>query len=585
MTPKEHVMVRRVDRVLKATFHRKWLLAVFALVPLCGIGARAEEPRYFAIRHARIVPVSGPEIKSGTVVIAKGLIVAVGENVSIPPEAWVIEGKGLTVYPGFINALSDLGLGPPPAAPGPAGGGGGAARGQPQQPQPVSHGPQDRPASTPWMNAADELKPDDKRVETWRNAGFTSTLAAPMTGILPGQGAVVNLAGERPGEMVVAAPSALLITLQPLRGFGNFPDSLMGVISYVRQVFLDANWYNQSESIYRAHPAGLERPAYDRTEIVVNDALASGRAVLLPGNTAQEMHRVLLLADRLGARAVIYGGQQGYEDADELAAAKLPVLVNLKWPEKEKDADPEAEEPLRVLRFRDRAPSSPAALQKAGVKFAFYFEGIGAPKDALKNAKKAVDAGLAADAALRAFTLNAAEILGVGDRLGSIEPGKIANLVVTDGDIFNEKTKVKMTFVDGRRYEVREPGRPTAPPTVKLAGKWKISLTGAQGPEEATADLSMEPDGTLAGSLTGVSGAMVGSMGTVSIRDGWVSGNQFSFTLSLTFGGSPIDVIFSGTLEGEQMKGIASGGGASVDFTGSRPSSTAATVNTHQEVE
>jgi imidazolonepropionase-like amidohydrolase len=279
------------------------------------------------------------------------------------------------------------------------------------------------------MNAADELKPDDKRVETWRNAGFTSTLAAPMTGIFPGQGAVVNLAGERPGEMVVAAPSALLITLQPVRGFGNFPDSLMGVIAYVRQVFLDANWYNQSESIYRAHPAGLERPAYDRAEIVVNDALASGRPVLLPGNTAQEMHRVLLLADRLGARTVIYGGQQGYEDADELAAAKVPLLVNLKWPEKEKDADPEAEEPLRVLRFRDRAPSSPAALQKAGVKFAFYFEGMGPPKDALKNAKKAIDAGLAADAALRAFTLSAAEILGVGDRLGSIEPGKIANLV------------------------------------------------------------------------------------------------------------------------------------------------------------
>jgi hypothetical protein len=240
---------------------------------------------------------------------------------------------------------------------------------------------------------------------------------------------------------------------------------------------------------------------------------------------------------------------------------------------------------LRVLRFRDRAPSSPAALQKAGVKFAFYFEGSGAPKDALKNAKKAIDAGLATDAALRAFTLNAAEILGVGDRLGSIEPGRIANLVVTDGDIFNEKTKVKMTFVDGRRYEVREPGRPTAPPAVRLTGKWKITLPGPQGPEEATADLTMAPDGTLSGSLTGISGAMLGSIGTVSIRDGWVSGFQFSFTLSLTVGGSPIDVIFSGTLEGEQMKGTASGGGMSVDFTGSPASSTAAAANTDQEVQ
>jgi len=238
-----------------------------------------------------------------------------------------------------------------------------------------------------------------------------------------------------------------------------------------------------------------------------------------------------------------------------------------------------------VLRFRDRAPSSPAALQKAGVKFAFYYEAMGVPKDALKNAKKAIDAGLPPDAALRAFTLHAAEILGVGDRLGSIEPGKIANLVVTDGDLFNEKTKVKMTFVDGQRYEVHEPGRPTAPPTVRLSGEWKISLTGPQGPEEATANLNMAPDGTLSGSLTGVSCSMLGSMGTVSIREGWVSGNQFSFTLSLNLGGNPIDVTFSGTLEGEQMKGIASGGGVSVDFTGLRPSSTPAAANTDQEVE
>jgi len=560
------------------------VLLVTALALYAAGAARAEEPRYFAIRNAHIVPVSGPEIKRGTVVIAKGLIVAVGENVTIPPEAWVIEGRGLTVYPGFIDALSDLGLGGgAPAGPGGGGGGGGPGRGQ-MQSQTVSQGPQDRPATTPWVNAADELKPDDKRLETWRNAGFTSALATPLTGIFAGQGALVNLAGDRPGEMVVAAPVALLVTLRPVQGFGNFPDSLMGVLSYVRQVYLDANWYREAEAVYNAHPQGLERPAYDRTEIVIDEALRAGRPVLLPGNTAQEVHRALVLADRIGARAVIYGGQQGYTAADELAAAKVPVFVNLKWPEKEKDADPEAEEPLRVLRFRDRAPSSPAALQKAGVKFAFYLEGAGSPKDALKNAKKAIDAGLAKDAAVRAFTLSAAEILGVGDRLGSIEAGKIANLVVADGDLFNEKTKVKMTFVDGRRYVVYEPGRPTEPPTIKLTGKWKLTVNAPQGPQEATADLTMAPDGALTGSVTGASGEIMGSMGTVSISEGWVSGAKFSFTISITIEGSPVDVTFSGTLEGEQMKGTASGGGISVDFTGVHPGGTGAGAAA-QEVE
>jgi len=518
------------------------------------------------------------------VVIAKGLIVAVGEQVTIPPEAWVIEGRGLTVYPGFIDALSDLGLGGgAPTGLGGGAGGGGQGRGQAQA-APVSQGPQDRPATTPWVNAADELRPDDKRLETWRNAGFTSALATPLTGIFAGQGAVVNLAGDRASEMVVAAPAALLVTLQPVRGFGNFPDSLMGVLSYVRQVYLDTNWYGEAETVYTLHPQGLERPPYDRTEIVIGEALRAGRPVLLPANTAQEVHRALVLADRIGARAVIYGGQQGYAAAGELAAAKVPVLLNLKWPEKEKDADPEAEEPLRELRFRDRAPSSPAALQKAGVKFTFYLEGTGSPKDALKNAKKAIDAGLAKDAALRAFTLSAAEILGVGDRLGSIEAGKIANLVVADGDLFNEKTKVKITFIDGRRYEVHEPGRPTEPPTIKLTGKWKLTVNSPHGTQEANADLSMAPDGALTGSVTGASGEIMGSMGTVSISDGWASGNKFSFTISLSIEGNPLDVTFSGTLEGEQMKGTASGGGITADFTGVHPTGTGA-VATDQEGE
>jgi len=159
----------------------------------------------------------------------------------------------------------------------------------------------------------------------------------------------------------------------------------------------------------------------------------------------------------------IYGAQQAYGVSDALAAAKLPVLVNLKWPERAKDADPDAEQNLRDLRFRDRAPGTPAALAKAGAKFAFYSDGVATPKDAMKSVKKAIDAGLAPDAALRALTLSPAEIYGVNDRLGSIEAGKIANLVITDGDLFNEKTKIKEVFVDGQRFKIREPEKPKEP--------------------------------------------------------------------------------------------------------------------------
>ncbi len=443
------------------------IFVAFTLVCVHFAGSlrvRAGEPRYFAIRNARIVPVSGPMIEKGTVVIADGLIktVAAGSDIGIPPEAWVIDGKGLTVYPGLIDAGTDLGLPQPEAGSGPAGGAGG---GQGPRP-PAAMGPEDRPATTPWRDAADKLKPDDKRIETWRNAGFTAVLSEPKDGIFTGRGAIINLAGERASEMVVKAPATLDIAFQPLRSFFSFPSSLMGVIAYVRQVFIDARWYAEAEPIYEAHVNGLERLPYDRTERVVRHSLQHNTLVLVPANNQIQILRGLRLIQEWQLHAALYGGQQGYAVTDAIAVKKIPVLVSLKWPEREKDADPEAEQPLRELRFRDRAPSTPAAFVKAGVKFALYSDGLSGPKDIQKNLKKALDAGLSVDAAVRAFTLDAADILGVGDRLGSIEPGKIANLVVTDGDIFGEKTKVKEVFVDGKRFEIHE-----APPEEKPGEK------------------------------------------------------------------------------------------------------------------
>src|ERR1035441_8516685 len=131
------------------------------------------------------------------------------------------------------------------------------------------------------------------------------------------------------------------------------------------------------------------------------------------------------------------GGHEAYKIADRVAKSGVPLLVNLKWPEKPKDADPDQEESFRTLELRDRAPSTPAALEKAGARFAFYSGGTAA-KDVRKALKRAVDAGMTAAAAVRALTLSAAEIYGMADRVGSIEPGKIANLLVVKGNLFDE---------------------------------------------------------------------------------------------------------------------------------------------------
>ncbi|MBI3405082.1 MAG: amidohydrolase family protein [Acidobacteria bacterium] len=542
--------------------------ALAAILLLVAGAAFAGEPRYFAIKGARIVPVVGAPIENGTVVIANGLITAVGKDVTIPPEAQVIDGKGLTVYPGLVDALGDLGMqaGRPAGAAG--GGGGGPASAIPGAAQArPSRGPQDRPATTPWTMAADELRGDDRRMETWRNAGFTTAMTSPRTGMFAGQGAVISLrSGDPAGEVVIKTPVALYMTFSSGGGFGGgYPGALMGVLAYIKQVLLDTAHFDAARAAYNANPKAMERPAYDRSLEVMSEILHSGRPILLPGQTPAQIARALDLAKQYKLNAVIYGAQQGYDATTMLSAAKVPVLVSIKWPEKDRDADPDAPESLRSMRFRDRASSTPGALEKAGVKFAFYSDGITSPADMRKNAKKAIDAGLSADGALRAFTMNAAEIYGVADRLGSIETGKIANLIVTDGDIFNDKTKIKYSFVDGEKFESREPARPTEPPQGTLAGKWNITVKTQQGEQTATADISMTADGTLSGSV------VTQMAGTAQIMNGWMSGRKFSFQINLNMGGQQMSVSFSGDLEGNTVKGSATVLGQSSEFTGTRP--------------
>jgi imidazolonepropionase-like amidohydrolase len=532
------------------------LLALFSAAPL--LYAQGGEPQYFAIRGAKVVPVSGPPVENATVVISRGLITAIGKDVAIPPEAWVIDGKGLTVYPGLVDAFTDVGI---PAAPPAVVESGGPRRSQ----EGTARGPEDRPASTPWRSGADEVSLSDKRIETWRNGGFTTVISAPKGGIFPGQAAVLDLAGERAGDLVVKSPVAIPVSFQTSGGFGGgFPSSIMGVLAYVHQVWLDTEWSINAQTVYEKNPRSVARPRYDRTEAALANAVEDHTLVLIPANNSIQLRRALELVDRWQVNGAIYGGQMAYEVAPEIAAKKMSVLVNLKWPEAEKDADPEDKASLRTLRFRDRAPSSPAALAKAGVKFAFYSGGITAPKDALKAAKKSIDAGLAPDAALRALTLSAAEIFGVADRLGSLENGKIANLIVTDGDLFEEKTKIKMVFVDGRKFEVREPEKPKDPPKGDITGKWKLSYTTPDGPEESTADLSMEKDGTIDGTITS-------KRGTASVITGYLSVDKFSFTINILLEGSPADVVFSGTFDGTSLKGNISVQGFSLDFTGVKP--------------
>lgn len=439
---------------MNQTMTRQAFLSVF--LGLLPFSVQAETPSVLAIRQARIVPVSGPILAKGTVVVRNGLIEAVGENVPVPADAWVIEGEGLTVYPGLIDALSTWGLpdslpGTGGAAAGPAAATGTRRRGGAEGPSPAPkpQGPETRPFNTSWLRAADLVQADDRKLIAARQSGFTSAVVFPTRGNVAGQGAVLNMAGDTSRQMVVASPAGEYFNLSPQGGFTTFPGSLMGTIAYVRQLALDLDHYHLAQAAYSRNPAGQTRPEYDKAL----EGMDQAPRYLLPANRRVELDRMIRFGRELNKPVVLYGAQEGYRAADLLKSARVPVLVNLKWPEAQKDADPDDEEELKVLELREQAPRTPLALQQAGVSFAFYSGGLDRPQDVVKAVKKAIDAGLPEEAAVRAMTLSAAQIYGVADRLGSIEKGKIANLVVTRGPLFGDKTKVVTTIVDGVKYD------------------------------------------------------------------------------------------------------------------------------------
>ncbi|MDA0312694.1 MAG: amidohydrolase family protein [Gemmatimonadetes bacterium] len=434
------------------------LLAAFVVAPQAAYGQpRPTSPvgvRLYAIQNARIVTVSGQTIDRGTVIVQNGIIAAVGSNVSVPAGAWVIDGTGKTVYPGLFDALTTLGHGS--VAPQQGGFFGGGGPGGAVDDSNHSWGPEDRPGTSSWLTAADDLDAEDDRLHSWRSAGFTTVLSTLPTGLVTGQAAVLNLGSyARPRELVVATPVAMRVNLLD-RSFTGYPGSSMGVFAYLKQLYYDGKNYQDVWAAYDANPRGKQRPEWDLALEPVRQQLREGWPVLFPATNRNEVGQAIKTTREMGVTPIVYGAQGAYAAADLLASAGISTLVNLDWPSAPANGDPDAVPALAQLRLYDRAPTTPGILAAAGVKFAFYSGGLSNASDMVSSARRAIAQGLSEADAIRAFTLSPAEIFGVADRLGSIEQGKIANLVVTSGNIFTEGTEIESIFVDGEMFDGSE---------------------------------------------------------------------------------------------------------------------------------
>ncbi|MGE3468050.1 MAG: amidohydrolase family protein, partial [Pyrinomonadaceae bacterium] len=406
----------------------KLLLLSFAAICLCfGVAVNGQS---YAITNAKIVTVSGATIDKGTVVVRNGLIDAVGPNIMPPADAMVLDAAGMTVYPGFFDTLTSLGIATRPATQGGGGGPGGqaaAAAAAAAQPASNSNYPT---GLRPEENVQDDLREGEAQFEASRNAGFTTVLTVGRSGVFNGQSAVINLAGETVSAMIVRAPFAQHISLVPRGGGGGggYPGSLLGTYSALRQMFSDARRLQEIQRLYAADPKGMKRPEADRSLEALFPAIDRRMPVVVNANSELDINRALDFFKENNLVGIIAGGQEADKATARLKEQNVSVLLSLNLPKRTTASSPDADpESLAVLRFRVAAQKTAAALAAAGVKFAFQSGGATAG-DFFTNAGKTVDNGLSRDAAIRAMTLGAAEILGIERRLGSIETGKIANL-------------------------------------------------------------------------------------------------------------------------------------------------------------
>ena len=429
-------------------------LVLFVLITAAALAAGPPPgdvgPTY-AIRNCKIVPTVGTVIEKGTIVIRDGLIESLGpvDKIKIPEDAEIVEADGLVAYPGLVSAFSNLFLELPAARPeGQAFAFEGPPQAQTQQPQ------EDRFPPGPGLFVIDQLKPKRAGVESFHRAGFTTVLAAPVRGIFQGQSVLLNLNGEPLQPMVIRNGAALHINFTTERG--SYPSSLMGTIAHIRQSFIDAEYYAARQAQYAKGPVGLKRPEYDPRLEALIPFVRDKKPVVFQCNNVEDIKRALKIAGEFKLNAMLAGANEAWRAADVLKKNPVPLLVALDFRPPASSMYATEGEELRKKAEAEIYPANAAALAKEGIAFALVSGSNADGASVLRNVRTAIKAGLSKDAALRALTIQPARYLGLDRTLGTLEPGKIANVVLVKGEIFADGAQVAKVFVDGVQFKYAE---------------------------------------------------------------------------------------------------------------------------------
>ena len=498
----------------------------------------------YAITNATVFTAPGQSGVKATVLIKDGLILGVGNNISLPKETKTIAGDSLFIYPGFIDAASDVGITKPK---------------DPDRPEDfVSSNPPDEIAGiTPWRSALDQYSSKDNKVADLRK--FTIAQIMPDGGMIAGKAAVVLL-GEENSTNLLMENTALVASFRGSRGM--YPGTAVGVMAKFREIYDNTKLTSQRTQTYKS-AAGLKRPEIIPTYSAMQEVTTGQIPVMFSTSSELEIRRAISLQKEKGFKLVLTGLEDYEGVIDVIKASGASVLVKLDIPDDKaiKAQKDDAEDEVKVLNERvkkayDAAIAQASKLEAAGIPFAFTTAGVKSG-DIMKALQAMIKHGLSEKAALAALTTNSASILGLSKVAGSIEKGKMANMILSTDSLFAEDSQIKHMVVDGYLFDYETKAKKKAAKggdgEVKIEGNWDYTSESPAGSSGGI--LSIKKDGTdYTGTISYDDPDGSGKM-TSPIKNVVLDGKRLSFSFDVTAGGMQILVEVSGDVDADTFNG------------------------------
>lgn len=404
-------------------------------------GVADEREVTYAFTHASIVKDAKNSLSDATMLIKNGKIIAIGNNLAIPANAVVVDCTGKTIYPSFIDLYSDYGMPSTPTTQGARGGGFGQS--QLTSTQKGAYGWNQAIKSD--VNASALFVADDSKAKNLRENGFGAVLTHQMDGIARGTGTFVSLASMKENKVILKEKASAHYSFSKGSSTQSYPSSMMGSISLLRQTYIDAKWYERNK----------EKEGVNLSLLAWNNNQSHPQ--IFEANDKWNAIRANRIANEFGTKYIIKTNGNEYQRIADIASTGSTLIVPINFPLAMDVEDPNDARFVSIadMKHWELASTNPAALEKAGVSFCLTTADLKNSNSFMNNLRKAITSGLSESKALEALTTTPAETLGLSSIIGSLDEGKIANFIITTGNVFNEKTSIIENWIQGSKYSIK----------------------------------------------------------------------------------------------------------------------------------